>query len=319
MVILVTGCAGFIGSHLVDLLLAKGFKVLGIDNLSNGSRSNLESAFKNNAFSFINMDLIDTERVNDLFKENKIVAVYHLAARGSVPASLADPTATFVNNAGVSHELMITATRHGVERFIYASSSSVYGESKADIKEETLPCEPINPYGISKLVVEKYAQTFYKHYKLRTCGMRFFNVYGPRQKIDMQYGAVIPNFIAATLRNQPLSLNGDGYAIRDFTFVHDVCQALYRVLMTPPTFWEGEVYNVCTYTGSTLRDLIAHLRELIDPKEFEVLQNPKRKGDIDKSIGSNVKLANDLGYKPTTSLKDGLMETIEWYSKRVGL
>lgn len=313
MVILVTGAAGFIGSHLVDKLLSLGHKVIGLDNLSNGCRENIKEALGNPGFSFICGDLIITETANKIIRDNKPDAIFHLAARGSVPASISDPQATFANNVYATHELLLQAIRGGVKMFVNASSSSVYGENGGTKRIESDELRPLNPYGLSKAMIEKYCDMFYKLYRMPTVSFRFFNVYGPRQKANSQNAAVIPSFISGMLERGEISINGSGSNVRDFTFVGDVVDALVATIDSEPNLWAGKSFNVCNGKGTSINDLAIKIQELTKLKEIMINRRSQRAGDISYSIGSNIKIQSFLGIKPGKDLDLGLKETVEYY------
>lgn len=312
MRILITGASGFIGSNLVDYLLKQGHEVVGIDNYSNGLASNLKSAATHNNFTMLGIDLSQWGTVSDLLKFHKFDAIYHLAARGSVPASIEDPGSTLEQNVDITHELMLLAVKHNVERFIYASSSSVYGDA-VGVKTEDLVCKPLNPYGISKHVTEQYGENFHKLFGLQCAGMRFFNVYGPRQRADIKNAAVIPSFISQTLKDMPLQIAGDGASTRDFTFVYDVCRALSMFLNASPKTWGGKVYNVCTGRETSIGVTGQMVQSLMGKDTLPIVMGADRQGDIKHSVGSNKRLVKDLHWAPTTPLNTGLIETIRSY------
>lgn len=316
MKILVTGAAGFIGSHLVDYLIMKGYQVVGVDNFSNGLRSNIETAEKLPNFSFIDTELTNYTNCAKLFAAKDIDVVFHLAARGGVPASIEYPYGTFADNVLATHNLLVAAKEHGVQRFIYASSSSVYGNSHSKAsKVESWPANPINPYGLSKSVCEQYAKMFTETYGLYTAGLRFFNVYGPRQRFDIATPAVVPSFAMKALAHKNIVINGDGLQYRDFTYVYDVVEVMGRFLTCEPEVWGGQVYNVCRDSKTTIHSL-AKMIVKMTKSDSMIIDREKRKGDIFASRGSNTKLFLALGVTPWTSVENGLLETLTYYKER---
>lgn len=305
--ILVTGAAGFIGSHMVDLLLAKGFKVIGVDDLSNGSRGNLKEALRHNNFTLLTYDVFNLSKA----PWHDIDLVIHLAARGSVPKSIDNPDPTFINNVCATHNIALRCKEHGV-RLVYASSSSVYGDAVEKYKVETLPANPLNPYAISKYVGELYCQNFHKIYGLKATGLRFFNVFGPRQKLDYDYGAVIPRLIGNAISGYTFEVYGDGEQTRDFTYVKDVCEAILGLIYASPSKIDGQVFNVCSSKSLTINYLISLLEGMLDRKIVKKYTTP-RQGDIKYSLGSNDKLLKALGAWSITNTQVALSETLDFY------
>lgn len=312
MTVMITGAAGFIGSNLVNFMLEKGFRVIGVDNFLNGFRSNIDKAQEHDAFSFYSGD-VGCLGFEEILNKNSIDIIYHLAARGSVPASISDPDLTFHHNVACTHRLLSMASKANIKRVVMASSSSVYGNNEAGPKKEYLRPDPINPYGLSKLVGEQYSIMFNHVYRLNVAATRFFNVYGPGQRHDVKYPAVIPTFIHNMSSGKAVTVYGTGLNTRDFTFVEDVCEALYRFILISPDAWAGRVYNVARTSGTNINDLVILLKELLDIDEAIINRVSAREGDIRHSVGCNQKLARDLNYFPSTSLKLGLQKTIAWY------
>ncbi|WP_370088936.1 SDR family oxidoreductase [Ekhidna sp.] len=307
--VLVTGGAGFIGSNLIEELLSKGYQVVCLDNLSTGSKKNIEEFLDNQRFEFIEGDILD---YNLLLKCTKgTYGVLHQAALGSVPRSIKDPiTSNRVNVEGTLN-VFKACVENEVERVIYAASSSTYGDSQELPKREDKIGKPISPYGVTKLVNEIYADVFQKVYGLNTIGLRYFNVFGPKQDPNGAYAAVIPLFIKAILSgNQPI-INGDGNHSRDFTFVKNVVQANIKALEASADKFNG-VYNVACGDRTTLNELVDYINEIVGV-DIKPLYKKEREGDIKHSLADISKAREMLSYDPEYSIKKGLKDTIDWY------
>jgi UDP-glucose 4-epimerase len=237
---LVTGGAGFIGSHLTDRLVNEGHEVTVLDNLATGLESNLETV--RSKIRFINGDLRDLEMVREAVNAQDII--FHLGALGSVPRSIDDPITTNAVNVNGTLNILVAAKDTGVKRLIYASSSSVYGDTLVLPKEETMPMRPLSPYALSKVTAEEYFRIFHSVYGLETVSLRYFNVFGPRQRPDSQYAAVIPQFVTAILNNQPPTVHGNGTQSRDFTFVQNNVEANILAATAPADKVAGKVFNI---------------------------------------------------------------------------
>ena len=310
---LVTGGAGFIGSHLVEYLILKGAgKVRVLDNLSTGSIDNLEKFSTNSAFELIKGDICDLETCQKAMVG--IDFVLHEAALGSVPRSINDPINTNENNVTGFLNVLVTARDAKVKKMVYAASSSTYGDHKGLPKVEEQIGNPLSPYAVSKYINELYASVFSRTYGFHTVGLRYFNVFGPRQNPQGPYAAVIPLFIKAALQNQPASINGDGEISRDFTFVENVVQANMKALFAP--IEKHEVVNVACGAATSLNELwkliSSNLGIALDP-----IYAPARTGDIQHSLASVEKAHALFGYEPAIDMKTGLKETIEWAKESV--
>ena len=305
---LVTGGGGFIGSHLVEYLLTKGAgKVRVFDNFSTGSRKNLIQFNSFPALEVVEGDIRNLESCQNAMKE--VEYVLHQAALGSVPRSINDPIKTNEVNVTGFLNVLVAARDSKVKRMVYAASSSTYGDNPDLPKVEENIGSPLSPYACSKYINELYASVFSKTYGFHTFGLRYFNVFGPRQDPNGPYAAVIPLFIKAALEHKPASINGDGETGRDFTFVENVVQANIKALFAP--IEKHEVANVACGDMTTLNDLWKMISQDLGVN-IEAVHAPQRVGDIKHSLASIKKASRLFGYKPSVPMKAGLKETIEW-------
>ena len=318
--ILVTGGAGFIGSNLCEALLEKGNKVICLDNFATGKRENLEQLLKDTNFTLIEGDI---RKIEDCLKATKdIDYVLHQAALGSVPRSIKDPiTSNDVNVSGFLN-MLVAARDNGVKRFVYAASSSTYGDSQSMPKVEDVIGKPLSPYAVTKYVNELYADIFSKTYGLETIGLRYFNVFGRKQDPNGAYAAVIPKFVSQLMKGESPVINGDGNYSRDFTYIDNVIQANLLSLVTTNEKAINTVYNVAYGDRNTLNDLMGYLKEYLsefDSKisNVEVIYGPNRAGDIPHSHASVGKAKELLKYNPQFSLQRGLKEAVKWYWKNL--
>ena len=314
--ILVTGGAGFIGSNLSEALLKKGNKVVCLDNFATGKRENLEQLLKDTNFTLIEGDI---RKLEDCLKATKDVDyVLHQAALGSVPRSIKDPiTSNDVNVSGFLN-MLVAARDNGVKRFVFAASSSTYGDSQSMPKVEDFIGKPLSPYAITKYVNELYANIFSKTYGLETIGLRYFNVFGRKQDPNGAYAAVIPKFVNQLMKGESPVINGDGNYSRDFTYIDNVIQANLLSLVTTNEKAINTVYNVAYGDRNTLNDLMGYLKEYLsefDSKilNVDVIYGPNRAGDIPHSHASIDKAKENLNYNPQFSLQQGLKESVKWY------
>lgn len=307
--ILVTGGAGFIGSNLIESLLKKGYQVVCLDNLSTGSLNNIQEFVENKNFEFVEGDILNFELVERLAKD--VFAVSHQAALGSVPRSIKDPLTTNRVNIEGTLNVFKACVENKVERVVYAASSSTYGDSAELPKKEDKIGNPLSPYAVTKLVNELYADVFHRVYGLNAIGLRYFNVFGPKQDPNGPYAAVIPLFIRAILSNQRPTINGDGSHSRDFTFVANAVQANILALETSLINY-NDVYNVACGEQTSLRRLIEYINE-ITGKSVEPEFVKAREGDIKHSLADVSKAKQAFGYAPEYLVKEGLMQTIAWY------
>lgn len=319
---LITGCAGFIGSNLVEVLLKLGQKVVGIDNFSTGYRHNLDDIRHNvsqkewNSFTFFEGDIVDYAVCEQVTRNVDIIL--HQAALGSVPRSIDNPINSNLSNVTGFLNLLTTAKNNGIKQFVYASSSSVYGDSIELPKVESKTGNLLSPYAVTKYTNELYAGVFCKCYGMETIGLRYFNVFGKRQDPNGAYAAVIPKWIASLLKNEVVFINGDGETSRDFTYIENVVQANILAGLTENDLAFGEVFNTAAGGRLTLNDLYRsindHLRENIKSyNDTEASYRDFRQGDIRHSNADISKIKNILHYKPTHDINSGLHECILWY------
>lgn len=304
---LVTGGAGFIGSNIVEELLKRGQKVRVLDNFSTGKRENILPFL--DRIELIEGDIRDYRVVREAV--DGVDFILHQAALPSVPRSVKDPIMTNEVNVGGTLNILDAAKNAGVKRIVYASSSSVYGNSEILPKSEDVSPEPISPYAVSKLAGEKYCKVFSEVYGLETVILRYFNVFGPGQDPTSQYSGVIAKFVNAFLDGKPLAVFGDGEQSRDFTFVKDVVRA-NLLAASCPSEYSGEVFNVARGKRVTLNHMIEILKDIFSQDE-EVLYTDSRPGDVRHSEADISKIKAKLGFEPKTSFKEGLTETVEWY------
>lgn len=306
---LVTGAAGFIGSNLVEELLSRGYKVRGLDNLSTGKKENVEEFFPNSNFEFIEADIRDLEVCKKACQG--VEFVLHQAALGSVPRSIKYPLLYEETNIKGTLNMMQAALDAGVKRFVYASSSSVYGDSSKLPKVEGEEGKTLSPYALTKAVNEEYARLYYNLYGLETIGLRYFNVFGKKQDPNSMYAAVIPAFVKNLLNDKAPTIYGDGEQSRDFTYVKNVVQVNLKSCVAPKEAC-GKAFNVACGERTTLNNLYNLLSELLG-KDIEPIYNCPRAGDVKHSLADISQTIKYLNYKPTYDFRSGFRETIEWY------
>lgn len=314
--VLVTGAAGFIGANLCEALLEKGSNVVGLDNFATGHRKNLSKCQEHPNFSFIEGDI---RNIDDCHKAcSGVDYVLHQAALGSVPRSINDPITSNDVNVGGFLNMLVASRDAGVKRFIYAASSSTYGDSKKLPKVEPEIGKPLSPYAITKYVNELYADNFKRTYDLDTIGLRYFNVFGRKQDPNGAYAAVIPKFVMQFLKYDSPVINGDGSFSRDFTYIDNVIQMNLLAITSDNEAALNNVYNTAFGERTTLNELVTLLKEYLsefDAKigEVEVKNGPERKGDVPHSLASVDKAKELLGYAPEFDIKTGLKEAVNWY------
>jgi UDP-N-acetylglucosamine 4-epimerase len=314
--ILVTGGAGFIGSNLCEYFLEKGHSVTCLDNFATGHRHNLEKCFKYTTFKLIEGDIRNADDCSSAV--TGIDYVFHQAALGSVPRSINDPiTSNDVNVSGFLN-MLVAARDANVKRFIYAASSSTYGDSQGLPKVEDVIGKPLSPYAITKYVNELYAEIFSKTYGLETIGLRYFNVFGRKQDPNGAYAAVIPKFVMQLMQLESPKINGDGNYSRDFTYIDNVIQMNDLAMNTTNKEAVNTIYNTAFGDRNTLNDLMTYLKKYLSEynpeiEEVKIEYGPNRAGDIPHSLASIDKAKNLLGYDPQFSLQEGLKEAVAWY------
>lgn len=314
--VLVTGGAGFIGSNLIESLLLAGNQVVCLDNFATGKRENLLAFAGNPDFSLIEGDI---RNYNDCEKAVKdIDIVFHEAALGSVPRSIKDPISSTDVNIGGFVKILFAAKEAGIKRFIYAASSSTYGDHPDLPKVEDKIGSPMSPYGITKYADELFATNFAGNYGIDVIGLRYFNVFGKRQDPDGAYAAVIPKFLKMLMKHETPLINGDGSVSRDFTYIDNVVQANHLAALVPNKEALNQVYNVAHGERTTLNQLFTFIRELAGKYDMKILSiepvyGPARAGDIPHSLASIEKARKLLGYAPTHNVVQGLEESVKWF------
>ena len=314
--ILITGGAGFIGSNLTEYFLGKGYAVRCLDNFATGHRHNIEPFLANDNYMLIEGDI----RNLDICRQAVEGADYvlHQAALGSVPRSINDPiTSNEVNVSGFLN-MLIAARDANVRRFVYAASSSTYGDSDALPKVEDKIGRPLSPYAITKYVNELYADVFAKTYGMECIGLRYFNVFGRRQDPNGAYAAVIPLFVKQLVNHQSPTINGTGDYSRDFTYIDNVIRMNELAMLTTNPAATNQVYNTAVGDRTTLNELVSYLKEYLSEydaeiADVEIKHGPNRAGDIPHSLASVDKARKLLGYEPTHDIRAGLKEAVEWY------
>lgn len=314
--ILVTGAAGFIGSNLCEYLLSIGAKVKALDNFATGHKNNLSALFSNDNFQFIQGDIRDLDTCQKACQD--VDFVLHQAALGSVPRSIEDPINTNSANIDGFLNMLVAARDQRVKRFVYAASSSTYGDSKALPKVEDNIGNPLSPYAITKYVDELYAQNFKLVYDLDTVGLRYFNVFGRKQDPDGAYAAVIPKFVIQLINHQSPTINGDGTFSRDFTYIDNVIQMNVLAITTENESALNEVYNTAVGDRTTIKEMAELLKQYLskyDPAiaSIPINHGPNRQGDVPHSLASIEKAQKLFDYKPTHKFKSGLKEAVDWY------
>lgn len=318
--VLVTGGAGFIGSNLCEFLLENNAIVYCLDNFATGKKENLAAYHSVANFHFIEGDI---RNLDDCMRATKDADfVLHQAALGSVPRSIADPITTNDVNVGGFLNMLIASRDQGIKRFIYAASSSTYGDSKELPKVEDTIGKPLSPYAITKYVNELYADVFHKTYDIDCVGLRYFNVFGRKQDPNGAYAAVIPKFTKQLIAHESPVINGDGSFSRDFTYIDNVIEMNVRAMLSPNKEALNTVYNVACAERTSLHELVHILKEELSAFDtaiaaIAVKNGPERAGDVPHSEASITKARQLLGYQPKYMLKQGLHESMQWYWKNL--
>ncbi len=324
---LVTGAAGFIGSNLVEALLQLDQRVAGLDNFATGHEKNLAQIQASvgparwTNFSFMRGDICDLVTCHGACKD--VDYVLHQAALGSVPRSLEDPLSTHAaNNTGFLN-MLVAARDAKVRRFVYAASSSTYGDHPGLPKVEDIIGKPLSPYAVTKLVNELYADVFGRCYDMESIGLRYFNIFGRRQDPDGAYAAVVPKWVASMIHHEPVYINGDGETSRDFCYIDNVIQANLLAATSPHAEAANQVYNVAVGDRTTLNQLFEAIRSLLVPKfphlaEFKPVYRDFRAGDVRHSLADISKARMRLGYEPAYRIGEGLAEAMDWYVQDLG-
>jgi len=322
MKFLVTGGAGFIGSHITERLLSEGHYVRVLDNFSSGKESNLSFAIPHrpSTIDLLRGDIRDFSTC--LQATHDVDYVLHQAALRSVPKSMTMPHEYNAVNIDGFVNILEASLKNKVKRVVYASSSSVYGDAQSFPQKETDPCVPISPYALTKLVDEQYASIFSINYGLETVGLRYFNVFGPRQSADDEYAIVIPKFVTCILEDKKPPIHGTGLQSRDFTYIENVVQANILSATTPmsydlsPTTSRGtfhEVFNVAGGSDNTILNLVDTLNK-ITKKSIKPTHGPVRQGDVFRTCADITKIQKNLGYKPSMTFEEGLRKTVEFFA-----
>ncbi|MCK9526935.1 MAG: SDR family oxidoreductase [Limnochordia bacterium] len=307
--VLVIGGAGFIGSHLTEELLGMGYQVLVVDDLSTGNLANLKHLSSDSNLEVLCFSVNDACRLQEACKGASYV--FHQAAIPSVPRSVADPVSTNYANITGTLNVLVAARDAGVKKVVYASSSSVYGDTPTLPKKEAMVPEPLSPYAVSKLAGEHYCAAFTASYGLQTACLRYFNVYGPRQAADSAYAAVIPKFIQLIKQGKPPQIFGDGTQTRDFTFVKDVVRA--NILASQSL--QNGAYNIGTGSSISLNELAHALLKMIGYAKINPVYSKPRPGDVAHSLADISKAEQAFGYRPLYTLSEGLKITVEEYGE----
>jgi len=306
--LLVTGAAGFIGSHLVDQLLERGYKVVGIDNMSTGTLDNLDKSLHNDRFTFFRMDIRRLDDLTKLMKDQGVRAVFHEAAIASVLRSIRDPCETNEVNVSGTINVLVASKSAEVERVILASSGAVYGKPSYLPYDEKHPTNPMSPYGASKRAAELYCQTFERAYGLETVVLRYFNVYGPRQRYS-QESSVTATFVNRSLRGRSLPIYGDGKQTRDFVYVGDVVQANLKALQMKRAV--SKTFNIGSGTTMSINKLANLVLKIAQKRNVSIIHKKPRPGDVRHGYADIRRARKVLKFKPVVTLAEGIKRTLE--------
>lgn len=313
--VLVTGGAGFIGSNIAEALLLRGYRVVVLDDLSTGKMENVLDIQESDNMKFIHGSILDGGLLRSIIKSENISLISHQAAVPSVSKSVKDPIKTIDVNITGTTNLFHIAAEYGCKRIVFASSSSVYGDTPELPKRESMPLNPKSPYAVSKASKEMLASVFSNLYGMQIIGLRYFNVYGRRQNPASDYAAVIPKFITKALQNEPLPIEGDGLQTRDFSYIDDVVSANLSALTIEQI--PGRVFNIAYGQRITVLDL-AQLIQKETSSSSEIIYRPKRSGDVRDSLADVDLARKQLAYNPQYPINRGLVETINWYRDHSG-
>jgi len=308
---LVTGGGGFIGSNMIRFLLAKGQKVRVLDNFETGKRENLAEVSRD--IELIEGDIRDMSVVKRAVEGAEVV--YHLAALGSVPRSMKDPAMAHDVNVNGTFNVLMAARDAKVRRVVFASSSSVYGQSPVLPQHENLPLAPISPYGATKAIAEIYFRGFYETYGFQSVCLRYYNVFGPRQDPTSQYAAAIPLFVSALMRNQSPKIFDDGEQSRGFTYIENVMQANWLAANAKET--HGEAMNISTSSAVTVNTVVKTISKLLGKEHIKPVYVPPRPGDIKYSLADVKKAKKIIGYEPLVTFEEGIAKAIDWYKENL--
>jgi len=320
--VLVTGAAGFIGSNLCEFLVENNVSVKALDNFATGHKHNLSNLLSKANFTFIEGDITDLDTCQNACRN--VDFVLHQAALGSVPRSIEDPIRTNQANINGFLNMLVASRDQGVKRFVYAASSSTYGDSKSLPKVEDIIGNPLSPYAITKYVNELYAQNFKLTYDLDTVGLRYFNVFGRKQDPNGAYAAVIPKFVIQLMKHESPTINGDGTFSRDFTYIDNVIQMNVLAITTSNKNALNQIYNTAVGDRTTIKEMAELLKKYLsvyDAKiaNIEIKHGSNRKGDVPHSLASVEKATKLMGYKPTHEFKEGLKEAVDWYWENLSI
>ncbi|MGV9103835.1 MAG: GDP-mannose 4,6-dehydratase [Promethearchaeia archaeon] len=308
---LVTGCAGFIGSHIAEELLSRGYKVIGIDNLRTGKEGNMSNFIKNSDFRFLEEDICN-ENLEEVI-DDSIDFVFHLAAISSVKLSVENPVLVNENNLDGTLRLLEVARHYNAKRFIFSSSAAVYGDPVSLPVKEEAPINPLSPYAASKAAAEQYIKAFQVSYNLDSTILRYFNVYGPRQAYS-EYSGVVSIFINQALAEEDLTIDGDGKQTRSMIHVKDVVKATIRAAFKEKAI--GETINISGQKSISVLEMAKTINELVSSNEVDIVHTQPRESDVRHSIGDTTKAGRVLGVTPEISFEEGLKDTIDWYRQQ---
>lgn len=313
--VLVTGGAGFIGSNITEALLLRGYRVVVLDDLSTGRMENILEIQGSDNLKFINGSILDSGLLRSIIKSENISRISHQAAVPSVAKSVKDPIKTLEVNVTGTANLFHIAAEYGCKRVVFASSSSVYGDTPILPKREDMPLNPKSPYAVSKATKEMLASVFSSLHNLEIVGLRYFNVYGRRQNPNSDYAAVIPKFINMALQNETIPIEGDGLQTRDFSYIDDVIAANISALTKEHV--TGNVFNIAYGDRITVLELAEQIKKITGSCS-EITYRPQRPGDVRDSLADIDRARKHLGYDPQFPIKRGLVEAITWYREHTG-